>query len=248
MPSTASAARSPARPTLDPEGVVDRRAMRFHGGGTAWNHVAMDQAIRGCRAGARRHLERAHRHHHGLGRPLDPGDRRIRRHRPREGTEAHRPVRRAEGDVLDRLRDAGDLVQDPRRELLDLLGLRDVEPLHRQRRRDHPGRPAGHHLRRRLRGSRLDAVGAVRRHGRHVVEVQRHAVAGLARLRREPRRLRHRGRRGRAGARGAGARQGARRPDLRRDRRLRRHLGRVTTWSRPPARAPCAACARRWTG
>ena len=33
-------------PTLDPEGSVDRRAMRFHGGGTAWNHVAMDQAIR----------------------------------------------------------------------------------------------------------------------------------------------------------------------------------------------------------
>jgi 3-oxoacyl-[acyl-carrier-protein] synthase-1 len=33
-------------PTLDPETVVDRRAMRFHGGGTAWNHVAMDQAIR----------------------------------------------------------------------------------------------------------------------------------------------------------------------------------------------------------
>ncbi|MGE3247548.1 MAG: beta-ketoacyl-ACP synthase I [Beijerinckiaceae bacterium] len=32
-------------PTLDPSGVVDRRAMRFHGGGTAWNHVAMDQAI-----------------------------------------------------------------------------------------------------------------------------------------------------------------------------------------------------------
>jgi 3-oxoacyl-[acyl-carrier-protein] synthase-1 len=33
-------------PTLDPEGLVDRRAMRFHGGGTAWCHVAMDQAIR----------------------------------------------------------------------------------------------------------------------------------------------------------------------------------------------------------
>ncbi|HYF56802.1 MAG TPA: beta-ketoacyl-ACP synthase I, partial [Salinarimonas sp.] len=29
-----------------PEEGVDRRAMRFHGGGTAWNHVAMDQAIR----------------------------------------------------------------------------------------------------------------------------------------------------------------------------------------------------------
>jgi 3-oxoacyl-[acyl-carrier-protein] synthase-1 len=26
--------------------MVDRRALRFHGGGTAWNHVAMDQAIR----------------------------------------------------------------------------------------------------------------------------------------------------------------------------------------------------------
>jgi 3-oxoacyl-[acyl-carrier-protein] synthase-1 len=32
-------------PTLDPSGLVDRRAMRFHAGGTAWNHVAMDQAI-----------------------------------------------------------------------------------------------------------------------------------------------------------------------------------------------------------
>jgi 3-oxoacyl-[acyl-carrier-protein] synthase-1 len=33
-------------PTLDPEEAVDRRAMRFHGGGTAWNHVALEQAIR----------------------------------------------------------------------------------------------------------------------------------------------------------------------------------------------------------
>ncbi|WP_027171854.1 beta-ketoacyl-ACP synthase I [Methylobacterium sp. 10] len=37
------------RPSVDPEGLVDRRAMRFHGGGTAWNHIAMDQAI--CDAG-----------------------------------------------------------------------------------------------------------------------------------------------------------------------------------------------------
>jgi 3-oxoacyl-[acyl-carrier-protein] synthase I len=33
-------------PTLDPSEAVDRRAMRFLGGGTAWNHVAMEQAIR----------------------------------------------------------------------------------------------------------------------------------------------------------------------------------------------------------
>jgi len=32
-------------PSLNVEEMVDRRAMRFHGGGTAWNHVAMDQAI-----------------------------------------------------------------------------------------------------------------------------------------------------------------------------------------------------------
>jgi 3-oxoacyl-[acyl-carrier-protein] synthase I len=32
-------------PTLDPSTLLDRRAMRFHGGGTAWNQVAMDQAI-----------------------------------------------------------------------------------------------------------------------------------------------------------------------------------------------------------
>ncbi|KQT83919.1 beta-ketoacyl-ACP synthase I [Aurantimonas sp. Leaf443] len=33
------------KPTLDPTTVLDRRALRFHGGGTAWNHVAMEQAI-----------------------------------------------------------------------------------------------------------------------------------------------------------------------------------------------------------
>jgi 3-oxoacyl-[acyl-carrier-protein] synthase-1 len=34
------------KPTLDPATVLDRRAMRFHGGGTGWNQVAMEQAIR----------------------------------------------------------------------------------------------------------------------------------------------------------------------------------------------------------
>jgi 3-oxoacyl-[acyl-carrier-protein] synthase-1 len=33
-------------PTLNAEEAVDRRAMRFLGGGAAWNHVAMEQAIR----------------------------------------------------------------------------------------------------------------------------------------------------------------------------------------------------------
>ena len=34
------------RPTLDPTELVDRRAMRFLSKGGAWNHVAMEQAIR----------------------------------------------------------------------------------------------------------------------------------------------------------------------------------------------------------
>src|SRR5256886_14845951 len=33
-------------PSLNAEEVIDRRAMRFLGGGAAWNHVAMEQAIR----------------------------------------------------------------------------------------------------------------------------------------------------------------------------------------------------------
>ena len=44
-PNSAFAPRFRARQALNPEEVLDRRAMRFHGGGTAWSHVAMDQAI-----------------------------------------------------------------------------------------------------------------------------------------------------------------------------------------------------------
>jgi len=32
-------------PQVDIDSLVDRRALRFHGRGTAWNHIAMDQAI-----------------------------------------------------------------------------------------------------------------------------------------------------------------------------------------------------------
>ena len=44
--SSAFAARCTARPRSMPEEAIDRRAMRFLGGGAAWNHVAMEQAIR----------------------------------------------------------------------------------------------------------------------------------------------------------------------------------------------------------
>src|SRR5579872_7043784 len=35
-------------PALNPAEMIDRRAMRFLGEGAAWNHVAMEQAIRDC--------------------------------------------------------------------------------------------------------------------------------------------------------------------------------------------------------
>ena len=43
-----------------------------------------------------------------------------------QGPEARRPVRGAEGDVVDRVGDARDLVQDQGRQLFDLVGLRDL--------------------------------------------------------------------------------------------------------------------------
>ena len=135
-PSSASAARCTARRRSMPSESVDRRAMRFLGGGTAWNHVAMEQAIRDAGLEENEISQRAHRHHHGLGRPVDARHRRGRRHRAHQGPEARRPVRGAEGDVVDRLGDARHLVQDQGRQLFDLVGLRDLQPLHRQCRRD----------------------------------------------------------------------------------------------------------------
>ena len=71
----------------------------------------------------------------GSGGPSTRDHRRSRRHHPQEqGPEAGRAVRGAQGDVVDGVGDARDLVQDQGRELFDLVGLRDLEPLHRQRR------------------------------------------------------------------------------------------------------------------
>ena len=182
---------------------------------------------RRCRPRASRHFQSAHRHHHGLRRPLDAHHRRSRRYDTQQGPEARRPVRGAEGDVVDRFGDARDLVQDQGRQLFDLVGLRDLDPLHRQCRRNDPIRQAGRDVRRRLRGARLDAVGSVRCDGGDVVVLQRAPARRLARLRQEPRRLRHRRRRRGRRARGIGARQGARREDLCRARRLWRDLGRL---------------------
>ena len=232
-------------PTLDPERggrsprhALSRRRRRLE----PRRHGAGDPRRR---ARGRRNLQRDDRHHHGLGRALDARHRRGRRHRPQQGPEARRAVRGAQGDVVDRLGDARHLVQDQGRELFDLVGLRDLQPLHRQCRGDHPDGQAGHDLRRRLRGTRLDAVGAVRRHGRDVVGLQPDAGQGFARLRRGPRRFRHRRRRRRAGAGRARACQGARRDESMPRSRAMARPPTDSTWWRPRAKARCAACGWR---
>ena len=92
---------------------------------------------------------------------------------------------------------------------------------------DDPDRQTGRDLRRRLRGTRLVAVGPVRRDGRDVLEIQRYAGYRLAPLRHQPRWLRDRRRRRCRGAGRARARQGARRAHLCRSGRLWRDLGRL---------------------
>ena len=110
--------------------------MRFLGGGAAWNHVAMEQAIRDSGVEENDISNERTGIVMGSGGPstraiVDAAD--ITRSK---GPQARRPVCRAQGDVVDRLGDARDLVQDQGRELFDLVGLRDLQSLHRQRRRD----------------------------------------------------------------------------------------------------------------
>ena len=119
-------------PTLDPADVIDRRAMRFLGEGAAWNHIAMEQAIQDSG------LEPADVSNVRTGIIMGSGGPSARTiveaadTTRSQGAEAGRTVRGAEGDVVDGVRDARHLVQDQGRELFDLVGLRHLEPLHRQ--------------------------------------------------------------------------------------------------------------------
>ena len=119
-------------PTLDPGGIVDRRAMRFHAGGTAWNHVAMDQAILDAGLAPNEISDERTGIIMGSGGPstrtlIEAAD--IAR---TKGPKKIGPFAVPKVHVLDRLGDACHLVQDQGRQLLDLVGLRDLQPLHRQ--------------------------------------------------------------------------------------------------------------------
>ena len=114
-----------ARRSIPPKS-VDRRAMRFLGGGAAWNHVAMEQAIRDSG------LEESDISNERTGIIMGSGGPSTRTIveaadiTREQGPEARRAVRGAEGDVVDRVGDARHLVQDQGRQLFDLVGLRDL--------------------------------------------------------------------------------------------------------------------------
>ena len=174
--------------------------------------------------------ERAHRHHHGLGRTVDasPSSRPPTSPRKSGGPKKIGPFEVPKAMCSGPSGVLATAFQVQGRQLLDLVGLRDLGALHRQCHRADPVGQAGRDVRRWLRGTRLDAVEPVRRHGRDV-------VAGSTPRRPRASRAYDKDRDGFVIAGGAGvvvleelrARQGARRQDLWRDRRLRRDLGRL---------------------
>ena len=176
-PSSASAARCTARPTLDPArpGRPPRHALprrrRRPGTTSPWSRRSRDAGLED-----ERHLQRAHRHHHGLRRPLDPHHRRGRRHHPRararSASARSRCPRRCRSTASAtlatwfKIKGVNYSISSACATSTHCIG---------NAVRDDPVRQAGHDVRRRLRGARLDAVGPVRRHGRDVDQVQRHA-------------------------------------------------------------------------
>ena len=169
-------------PTLDPGESVDRRAMRFLGGGAGWNHVAMEQAIR------------------------DAGLEESEISNPRTGIimGSGGPSARTIVEAADTARSKGPKRVGPfavpkamsstaSATLATWFKIKGVNYsissacatsnhcIGNAFETD-PSRQAGPDLCRRLRGARLDAVGSVRRHGRHVDELQPDAGQGVARL------------------------------------------------------------------
>ena len=97
-------------PTLRPEEVLDRRAMRFHGGGSGWAQVAMEQAIAAAGLGPEEVSNPRTGIIVGSGGPSTRTIVEAADITPQQGTQEGRPVRGAEGDVVDRLGDAGHMV------------------------------------------------------------------------------------------------------------------------------------------
>ena len=163
-------------PTLDPADVIDRRAMRFLGEGAAWNHVAMEQAIRDSGV-EEKNFQRTHRHHHGLGRavrrapswrpPTPPASKGPKRVGPFAVPKAMSSTASATLATWFKIKGVNYSISSACATSNHCIGnAYETDPV----------RQAGHDLRRRLRRARLVAVGPVRRDGRDVLEIQRYAA------------------------------------------------------------------------
>ena len=213
-------------PTLDPGESVDRRAMRFLGGGAGWNHVAMEQAIRD--AG----LEGSEISNPRTGIIMGSGGPSARTIVEAADTARTKGPKRVGPFAVPKamsstasatlatwfkikgvnysissacatsnhcIGNAFETIQVGKQDLVFAGGCEELDW---------------------TLSVLFDAMGAMS------TSFNQTPGKGLARLRRGPRRLRHCRRRRRAGARGTRACPGARRENLRRGRRLRRHLRR----------------------
>ena len=169
---------------VKPEESIDRKLLRFMGDAAAFSYLAMTQAI--ADAGLTEDVVSNERTGLIVGsggaspkNQVEAAD--LLRD---EGREARRAVHGAARDVEHHFGLPRDPVPHQGRQLLDQLGLLHQRALHRQCVRTDPDGQAGHHLRRRRRRSAPLPDRAVRRDGRPVVQVQRHADQGIARLRR----------------------------------------------------------------
>ena len=160
-------------PTLNAEEAIDRRAMRFLGGGAAWNHVAMEQAIRD--AG----LEEGEISHEMTGIIMGSGGPSTRAIVEAADTARSKSPKRVGPFAVPKA-----MSSTASATLATWFKIKGVNYsissacatsnhcIGNAYELIQMGQ-AGRDVRRRLRGARLDAVGAVRRHGRDVVEVQR---------------------------------------------------------------------------
>ena len=166
-------------PTLDPSESIDRRAMRFLGGGAAWNHVAMEQAIRdagleetdvsnertGIIMGSGGPSTRTIVESADIARSKGP-----KRVGPFAVPKAMSSSASATLATWFKIKGVSYSISSACATSNHCIGnAYEIDSV----------RQAGHDLCRRLRGTRLDLVGPVRRHGRVVVEVQRHAAPRL---------------------------------------------------------------------
>ena len=170
---------------LDPAEHIDKRTLRFMGPGAAYSYIAMGQAIADAGLAEDEVVNPMTGLIAGSGGPSTSamaGGASDRAEHRRD--QAHRALRRAQMHVLHGQCEPRDGLPYQGDEFLHHLGLLHLAALYRHGGTADRTRPAGHHVRRRRGGARLDTFLPLRRDGGDVLEIQRHARARLPRLRR----------------------------------------------------------------